>query len=200
MELDIANIDITLYFKVEGKVRESKETLSDRVYLTRTEQLYHKRNTSWWVKVILVRKYIDDKEVNAWSWIEEVGKDELGTWVKKHYSPEKYQQKKELSQEDLDKQKDEKKKMNNTYYQLHREEILARKREYNRTHREQNNQQARRYYQAHKEQIKEYNRKYRETHLEADKESKLKYRLKKQKEKYYGKTNKETDIPQDVIQ
>ncbi len=164
MELDIANIDITLYSKVEGKVRESKETLSDRVYLTRTEQLYHKRNTSWWVKVILIKKYIDDKEVNAWSWIEEVDKDELGSWVKKYYTPEKYQQKKELSQEDLDKQKEEKKKMNSTYYQLHKEEILARKREYNRTHREQNNEQSRRYYQAHKEQVKEYNRRYREKH------------------------------------
>ena len=164
MDFDITSIDFSLYSKLEGKVRESKETLSDRVYLTRTEQLYHRRNSSSWLKVILIRKYIDDNEVNAWSWIEEVDREELGTWVKKYYSPEKYQQKKELSQEDLDKQREEKKKMNNTYYQLHREEILERKREYNRTHRQQNNEQARRYYQSHKEQIKEYNRRYREKH------------------------------------
>lgn len=164
MEEEQKIIDLTSFLKVEGKVRESKETLSDRVYLTRTEQLYHKRNTSWWAKVILVRKYIDDKEVNAWSWVEDVDREELGTWVKKYYTPEKYQQKKELSQEDLDKQKEEKKKINSTYYQLHKEEILARKREYNRTHKEQNREQSRRYYQAHKEQVKEYNRRHREKH------------------------------------
>ena len=165
MEFDITGIDFSLYSKMEGKVRESRETLSDRVYLTRTEQLYHRRNSSSWLKVILIRKYIDDKEVNAWSWIEEVEREELETWVK---LKKNYHQKKEQSQENLDKQKEEKKKMNSTYYQLHREEILARKREYNRIHRQQNNEQAKRYYQTHKEQIKEYNRKYRETHSVSD--------------------------------
>lgn len=179
-ELDLTNIDLSLYQKQEGRQRVSTDTLNDRVYLKKTEQLYHRKYSSSYILIVLVQKFIDDTPVNSWSWIQSITQEELQDFPKppsthRQYNKTRYQDRKEYykqyyrdhkdpntptrkkwSELTPDETKQIKRERARLYYQLHREEVLERKRLYNKTHKEQKKQ----YNQTHKDIIKKANKNY----------------------------------------
>lgn len=176
-------IDLSLYQKQEGRQRVSTDTLSDRVTLKKTEQLYHRKYSSSYILIVLVQKFIDDTPVNSWSWIQPITQEELQDFPSppsnhKEYNKTRYQDRKEyykqyyqehrnpdtptrdrskkwseLTKEEI---KQIKREQSRLYYQLHREEVLERKRLYNKTHKEQKKQ----YNQTHKDIISKANKNY----------------------------------------
>ena len=82
-ELDNVNdIDITIYRKKDGLSRTTREDITPRVYLIKTEQIYHKYHTSSYANVIRVDKYIDDTLVNSYSWIQQIEPAEVDEFFK----------------------------------------------------------------------------------------------------------------------
>lgn len=185
-ELDLTNIDLSLYQKQEGRQRVSTDTLNDRVYLKKTEQLYHRKYSSSYILIVLVQKFIDDTPVNSWSWIQPITQEELQDFpslsphkkYNKEQTHQRYQDRKEYYKQyyqqhrnpdtptrdrskkwsELTKEeiKQIKREQARLYYQLHREEVLERKRLYNKTHKEQKKQ----YNQTHKDIISKANKNY----------------------------------------
>lgn len=151
MELDISDINLTLYNKEVGRVRQTKEPINDRAYLMRTEQLYHRNHTSQYVIVVLIEKFIDGKKVNAWSWSQEADISEVlefpsPTRKQKELLREEERMKQmeytsSLTPEQIKQMREEEKKARKRltaklYYQKHRERIIAKSKEWSRTHRE----------------------------------------------------------------
>jgi len=176
MEVDLSTIDLSLYQKQEGRQRMSIDTLNERVYLKKTEQLYHKKYSSSYVTVVLVEKFIDDKLTSSWSWIQPLTDEELLDFplppsVHKEYNKKRYRDRKEYYKQYYQQHKDpntptrkkwseltpeeikeRKREQSKLYYQLHRDEVLEKKRQYNQTHKDIISKANKKYYNNHKNQ------------------------------------------------
>lgn len=187
-ELDLNKIDLSLYQKQEGRQRVSTDTLNDRVYLKKTEQLYHRKHSSSYIIIVLVQKFIDDTPVNSWSWIQPLTQEELRDFPLPPSTHKKYN--KELEHQKYQDRKEYYKQ----YYQQHRnpdtptrdkskkwseltpDEIRQIKRE-----------QARIYYQLNREKVLERKRQYNKTHKEQKKQYNQTHKevIKKANRNYY---------------
>lgn len=167
MDLDIADINLTLYNKEVGRVRQTKEPINDRTYLMRTEQLYHRNHTSQYVIVVLVEKYIDERKVNAWSWTQEADISEVlefpsPTRKQKELLKEEERMKmmesiSNLTPEQIKQMKEEERKARKRliaklYYQKHKERIIKKSKEWSKTHRDSVNAARRKHNQKIREE------------------------------------------------
>lgn len=166
MELDIADINLALYNKEVGRVRQTKEPINDRAYLMRTEQLYHRNHTSQYVIVVLVEKYIDERKVNAWSWTQEADISEVlefpsPTRKQKELLKEDERMKlmeslSNLTPEQIKQMREEEKKARKRltaklYYQKHKEKVLERSKAWARNNKDKVHASHKRYNQKLRE-------------------------------------------------
>ena len=179
---DYNNIDITLYQKMTGISRTTREEINPRVHLIKTEQIYHKYHTSSYANVIKVDKYIDNNLVNSYSWIQPITLNEIKEFKphrktiiseeKKAQNRKYYQRKKaglvtprpRLTEEEKQKRYEEKKQKAREnykiYYQKNKDKINARKKEYYQQHKEKMNSYSKQYYQDHIDELHQYNKEY----------------------------------------
>lgn len=166
MELDIADINLAFYKKELGRQRSSREDINERAYLIRTEQLWHKSHTSSYVIVVLVEKYIDDKKVNAWSWLQEADDADVLSFpsiTQKQKAQLREEERRKIDEsmagltpEQIKQMKEEEKKARKRltaklYYQAHKEKVLERTRAWAKNNRDKVHASHRRYNQKIKE-------------------------------------------------
>lgn len=166
MELDIADINLAFYRKELGRQRSSREDLNDRAYLIRTEQLWHKNHTSSYVIVVLVEKYIDNKKVNAWSWLQEADDADVLSFpslTQKQKTQLREEERKKLEEsltgltpEQIKQMKEEEKKARKRltaklYYQSHKEQVLKKTKEWAQNNKDKVHASHRRYNQKIRE-------------------------------------------------
>lgn len=166
MELDIADINISLYRKELGRQRSSREDINDRAYLIKTEQLYHRKHTSQYVIVVMIEKYIDDRKVNAWSWLQEADDDEVLSFpsvTQKQRALLREEERKKLTEdvsnltpEQIKQMKEEERKARKRltaklYYQAHKEEVVKKSKEWAQRNKDKVHASHKRYRQKVKE-------------------------------------------------
>lgn len=178
-------------------------TGNPRIILRKTKQLYHRRGTSYYAWLVLLEKVIDSTPTRAYSWIEEIDKEEVDPILKQLKEEER--KKKELL-----KPKPTPKPKKKLYYRppkvkikiikpkptpLTPEEKKLRQKEarkrFNERHRDKINAWHKQYYEKHKEEIKQKKRSYCKEYYQAHKEELNKRTL----ERYHRKKNQ--NIPPD---
>lgn len=166
-DFDISTINLTFYRKEIGRTRETRESLNDRAYLIRTEQLWHKTHTSSYIIVVLIEKYIDDKKVNAWSWMEEATTEDVLSFpslTQKEKSRLQDEERKErmkaladLTPEQIKQMKEEEKKARKRltaklYYQKHKERMIQKSKAWAQNNKDKVHASHRKYNQKLREQ------------------------------------------------
>lgn len=163
MEFDISTINLAFYRKETGRMRETREDLNDRAYLIRTEQLWHKTHTSSYIIVVLIEKYIDDRKVNAWSWMEEATDEDVLSFPSLTQKEKQKSQESDtstygnLTPEQIKYMKEEEKKARRRltaklYYQKHKEKIISKSKIWAQNNKDKVHAAHRRYNQKIKEE------------------------------------------------
>lgn len=174
-ELDNVNdIDITIYRKKDGLSRTTREDITPRVYLIKTEQIYHKYHTSSYANVIRVDKYIDDTLVNSYSWIQQIEPAEVDEFFKdkaaylkekkriydREYNKNRRNNKPKISKPKLteEERKQKNREKAKAYYLRNKDKVNERKKKYYEEHKDDLKQYHKQYYQDHLDYFKNYNK------------------------------------------
>lgn len=161
------------FLPVSGRVRVTEESPHPRVKLIKEERLHHKKNTSLYLVYVLVTKYIDGNQVNQWSWMEELPREEVSSFPGPQ-KPSTYRSYLDMPEEYQERKRAYAREQRRKYREAHRDEINRRNKEYMRRRREgevtprtplteeerkeKNREKARRYYQQHKEELQQKKR------------------------------------------
>lgn len=142
---------------IKERRRVTRDDFPPRVYFLKTEYLCHqKQNTRTYFNIVTAEKYIDDKQVCSFTWVQTVDEDELLEWLK---TPTLLEEKK--LQQDPQKKRTRQSKL--TPEEL-RERKKQRSKEYYLKHKEELNEKRKEYYQEHKQEKKEYRKEYYQQH------------------------------------
>lgn len=141
------------------KVRITREELTSRSYVVKTEQLCHQIHCKeHYFLIVVLEKYIDNQLTSTYSWIQTLDPDELQEFLAlpDYHKPRKPKPPKEPKEpkpkpestykKQLEEQnKDTIKEKRNQYYE-----------EYYEAHKEEMNQRSKKYYQEHKDKWQQY--------------------------------------------
>lgn len=144
------------------KIRITKEELSSRSYVIKTEQLCHQIHCKdHYFLIVVLEKYTDNQLTSTYSWLQYVSQEELQEFLQlpDYHKPRKPKEPKSPKEPTLDKEEQNKetlKEKRHQYYEAHKEEIKQRAKEYFQTHKEKKKEIARKYYQQHKDRWQQY--------------------------------------------
>lgn len=144
--------------KHKDSTKTTTDQINQRVYVVKEEVLYHqKHNHNNFFNFVTVTKFIDDKPVSSYSWIQEVDNEELKSF---------------LDQEELTR-KNKRKEYVKQYYSSHKDYF----KQYNSQRKQQDtDKEELKLIKAQKR--KEYIKQYQLTHLEKYRQYCKKYRNK----------------------
>jgi len=160
------------------KVRITKEELTSRSYVVKTEQLCHQIHCKeHYFLIVDLEKYTDNQLTSTYSWIQTLDPDELQEFLDlpDYYKPRKPKppkppkppkepkpkkestfDRKAYKKEWEEQNKDTIKEKRHQYYEAHKEEIKQRTKEYFKTHKDKKNENSRKYYEEHKDKWQQY--------------------------------------------
>lgn len=151
------------------KIRITKEELSSRSYVIKTEQLCHQIHCKdHYFLIVVLEKYTDNQLTSTYSWLQYVSQEELQEFLQlpDYHKPRKPKEPKspkesvfdrEVYQKEWEEQnKETLKEKRHQYYEAHKEEIKQRAKEYFKIHKEKKKEIARKYYQEHKDKWQQY--------------------------------------------
>ena len=143
---------------IKERRRVTRDDYNDRIYFLKTEYLCHQvHNTRTYFNIVTAEKYIDDKQVCSFTWVQTVDEDELIEWLKTPTLLEEKRQQKEkktptrkpkYTPEELRERKRQRQK---EYYLKHREELNDRRKQYYYDHKDEKKAYREKYYQEHKD-------------------------------------------------
>lgn len=152
---------------VKERRRVTRDDYNDRIYFLKTEYLCHQvHNTRTYFNMVTAEKYIDDKQVCSFTWVQTVDEDELIEWMNIPTLLEEKKKQKESSKDENNKKESTPRptrKPKLTPEEL-RERRKQRSREYYLKHRDELNDRRKQYYQDHKEEKKAYREQYYQEH------------------------------------
>lgn len=144
--------------KHKDSIKTTTDQINQRVYVVKEEVLYHqKHNHNNFFNLVTVTKFIDDKPVSSYSWIQDVDKEELTSF---------------LEQEELTKQ-NKRKEYVKQYYSSHKDYY---KQYYSQKKQQETDKEQLK--QIREQKRKEYIKQYQLTHLEQYRKYCKKYRNK----------------------
>lgn len=137
------------------KVRITKEELTSRSYVVKTEQLCHQIHCKeHYFLIVDLEKYTDNQLTSTYSWIQTLDPDELQEFLDlpDYYKPRKPRKPKEPKEPSKPKEPKEpkeptldRKAYRHQYYEAHKEELKQRAKEH-----------SKKYYQEHKDKWQQY--------------------------------------------
>lgn len=157
------------------KVRITKEELTSRSYVVKTEQLCHQiHNKEHYFLIVALEKYTDNQLTSTYSWLQTLDPDELQEFLdlpdyhkpRKPKPPKQPKEPKPKKESTFDRKaykkqweeqnKETIKEKRHKYYELHKDEIKQRSKEYFKIHKDKKNENSKKYYYEHKDKWQQY--------------------------------------------
>ena len=141
------------------KIRITKEELTPRSYVIKTEQLCHQIHCKdHYFLIVVLEKYTDNQLTSTYSWLQYVSQEELQEFLQlpDYHKPRKPKEPKESTLDKEEQDKETLKEKRHRYYELHKEELKQKAKEYFELHKDKKKEIARKYYQEHKDKWQKY--------------------------------------------